>query len=580
MQSDPAAAAAQLREFVDRHPLSADAYRLLASADRVVAASQVSTGVVQSSVVSGAQMRLQHATRALDADDLEPAEIILRQRLHQAPGDVEALRLMATLATRLDYHAEAEKLLRLALELAPDYLPARFDLASTFDRRNRPLEAVALMDEALTIDPHNQFAQAIKATALGRAGRYDESLALYERLLERAENEPKIWTSYGLMLKTVGRSEQGRQAMRRAVAIEPATGEAWWELANLKTERFGSADIATMSAVLQGGDASEHDNLHIHFALGKAFEDAADPERAFAHYADGNRLRQNMLSHDPDEVSAEVKASQRFFSRDFFERRADQGSPARDPIFIVGMPRSGSTLVEQILASHSQIEGTTELPDIGFIARRIGRRQGAYFSKLAKLTPAELRALGETYLANTRAHRVEGRPLFIDKMPNNWVHVPLIHLILPNAKIIDARRHPMACGFSNFKQHFARGQAFSYDLTWMGRYYADYVRMMAHVDRVLPGRVHRVIHEDLVANTEEEIRRLIDYLGLPFEDSVLRFYENERAVRTPSSEQVRQPVNPRGLDQWRPFEPWLEPLKRALGDVLDHYPAAPGTPEG
>ena len=288
---------------------------------------------------------------------------------------------------------------------------------------------------------------------------------------------PNVWTSYGLLLKTVGRFEEGRRAMRKAVAIEPATGEAWWELANLKTERFGAADIATMSAVLQRGEASENDNLHIHFALGKAFEDAADPERAFANYARGNQLRQKVLSHDPDEVSAEVKASRRFFSREFFEQRAGHGSPARDPIFIVGMPRSGSTLVEQILASHSQIEGTTELPDIGFIAKRIGRRQGDYFGKLAKLTRPSCVSLANP-TSTAPMHR--SKAVAIHRQDAQQLDpFPLIHLILPNATIIDARRPPLACGFSNFKQHFARGQAFSYDLSWMGRYYADYVRLMA-----------------------------------------------------------------------------------------------------
>ena len=312
------------------------------------------------------------------------------------------------------------------------------------------------------------------------------------------------------------------------------------------------------------------------FALGKALEDAGEWAGSFEHYQAGNALRRERLSYDADETTAHVARSKALFTPAFFAGRSGAGSPAPDPIFVIGLPRSGSTLVEQILSSHSKVEGTMELPDIASIARRLGgeRREGeepAYPGVLADLTPEQLKALGEEYLERTRIQRKTGRPLFIDKMPNNFAHIGLIHLILPNAKIVDVRRHPLACCFSGFKQHFARGQGFTYDLTDIGRYYADYAALMAHVDAVLPGRAHRVIYEQLVEDPETEIRRLLAYCGLEFEPACLSFHETARPVRTASSEQVRQPLYRDGLDQWRHYEPWLGPLKAALGRTLETW---------
>ena len=316
---------------------------------------------------------------------------------------------------------------------------------------------------------------------------------------------------------------------------------------------------------------SEEDRFHLHFASGKALEDRGEAGESFRHYSEGNRLRRMLLDYDADETKRQVDRAISIFTPDMFSVRAGQGCEAPDPIFVIGMPRAGSTLIEQILASHSLVEGTMELPDIPALAARVGTREGG----LAALEPAELRAMGEEYLERTRIQRKTGRPFFIDKMPNNWAHLGLIHLILPNAKIIDARRHPLGCCFSNFKQHFARGQAFSYGLEDMGRYYADYVRYMAHIDTVLPGRVHRVYYERMVEDSESEIRSLLAALDLPFEESCLRFHENDRAVRTASSEQVRRPIYREGTEQWQAFEPWLGPLKDALGPVLGAYPDVP-----
>jgi hypothetical protein len=320
--------------------------------------------------------------------------------------------------------------------------------------------------------------------------------------------------------------------------------------------------------------------VHLHFALGKALEDAGDYAASFQHYAKGNALHRTNNPYDADKNAARARRFSEVFTREFFAARAGSGCASAQPIFIVGMPRSGSTLLEQILSSHSHVEGTTELPEIISLARELRAQAdaddvGTYAEVLAGMSPSALRELGESYLERTRVHRKTDRPHFIDKMPNNFLHLALIALALPNARIVDARRHPMACGFSNFKQHYARGQRFSYDLVDMGRFYRDYVRLMAHFDEALPGRVHRVIYERLVADTETEVRRLLDFCGLPYEESCLRFYDNERAVRTASSEQVRQPIYREGIDHWRHFEPWLEPLKSALGEVLTAYPAAP-----
>jgi tetratricopeptide (TPR) repeat protein len=524
--------------------------------------------------------RLMEAGLALVEGRLAVAERLLRPHLKEKPTDIAAIRMMAELAGRLGRYGDSEKLLRRALELAPGFTAARANLATVLYRQNRPAEAIEVLDALLNGEPANPAHQNLKAAALGRIGGYEEAIALYSAVLERFPDQPKVWMSYGHVLKTVGRQHDSIAAYRRAIAAAPSLGEAWWSLANLKTVELGAADSAAMERALATPGLAEEDRFHLHFALGKALEDAGEAERAFAHYEEGNRLRRAGLAYDPDEIDRHVERSVALFTPPFFAAREGRGCAVGDPIFILGMPRAGSTLIEQMLASHSRVEGTMELPDVPALAKRLGGRRlksepTAYPESLAALSAGELQALGEEYLERTRIQRKTGRPFFIDKMPNNWAHVGLIHLILPNAKIIDARRHPLACTFSNFKQHFARGQGFSYDLAELGRYYRAYVELMRHFDAVLPGRVHRVIYERMVEDPEAELRRLLDYLDLPFEAACLRFHENERAVRTASSEQVRQPINREGLDQWRAFEPWLGPLKDTLGPVLEAYPDAP-----
>lgn len=506
--------------------------------------------------------RLMDAALALHDNRLAEAEPLLRAHLKADPFDVTAIRMLAELAGRIGRYKDAETLLRRALELAPEFGAARANLATCLYRQNRPAEAIAELDRVLVDDPENIGHANLKAAALGRIGGFDEAITLYEQVLADAPNQPKVWMSYGHVLKTVGRLDDGIGAYRRALSIAPGLGEVWWSLANLKTVRFDAADIAAMKSALVG-EIGDEDRFHLDFALGKAFEDAREYARSFEHYDRGNALRRTKIDYDADETKQSVDDRIALLTAGFFDARAGQGCKAPDPIFVLGMPRAGSTLVEQILSSHSLVEGTSELADIPLLSRPFNEP-----ATLAAMSPDQMRDLGEAYLERTRIQRKSDRPFFIDKLPNNWVHAGFIQLILPNAKVIDARRHPLSCCWSNFKQHFAKGQGFSYSLDDMGRYYSDYVRMMAHFDDVLPGRIHRVTYERMVDDTEAEVSALLAHCGLQFERSCLDFHKTERAVRTPSSEQVRQPIFRSGTEAWQPFEPWLDTLKVALHDAL------------
>ncbi|MDV6329740.1 tetratricopeptide repeat-containing sulfotransferase family protein [Asticcacaulis sp. 201] len=515
---------------------------------------------------------LMKAALALYDNRLEIAEPILRTHLKADPFDVAAIRMLAEVAARIGRYRDSENLLRRAVELAPGFGAARANLASVLYKQNRAEEAIAELDLLLADGGNENIGLSnLKAAALSKIGGFDEAIRLYQDVVARAPNQPKVWMSLGHMLKTVGRQDEGVSAYRTALAIQPTLGEVWWSLANLKTVRFSPEDMAAMQSALTQPDLSDEDRFHLDFAFGKAFEDQKAHAEAFEHYARGNALRRRSIDYSADDTTASVDQSIDLFTPDFFAARAGLGSDARDPIFILGMPRAGSTLIEQILSSHSQIEGTSELADIPALARE----GHDYPARIADIPLERLKVLGESYLSRTRVQRKTARPMFIDKLPNNWAFVPFIHLILPNAIIIDARRHPLGCCFSNFKQHFARGQGFSYSLDDMGRYYADYVRLMHHVDTVLPGRVHRVFYERMVEDTETEVRHLLAHCGLDFEDACLRFHETERAVRTASSEQVRQPIFKAGTEGWQGFESWLDPLKAALGTVLDLYPDVP-----
>jgi Tfp pilus assembly protein PilF len=523
--------------------------------------------------------RLRQAAIAMNRNDIPRAEQLLKAHLHEKPTDVPAIRMLAEVAMRLGRNDDARNLLGRALELAPDFMPARYQFAILLHRRNECAEALAEVERLLAAEPRNPGYRNLAAVIFSRIGEYERASRLYAELVQEYPANSKVWLSFGHVLKTAGQPDETVAAYRRAIALEPSFGEAYWSLANLKTFRFTAEDLAAMRARIADPAVSEPDRVHLHFALGKALEDVGDYAASFEQYVLGNALHRARHPYDAQQNTARLRHLKSVFTREFFAARAGSGDPSDKPIFIVGMPRSGSTLLEQILASHSAVEGTTELPELITMAKELRDLSesgdiGSYADVLATLPRESLRELGARYLERTSVHRKTARPRFIDKMPNNFLHVAMIHLALPNAKIIDARRHPMACCFSNFKQHYARGQNFSYDLADMGGFYRDYLDLMAHFDAVLPGRIHRVHYERVVEDTEAEVRRVLAYCGLPFEPECLRFFENERPVRTASSEQVRQPIYRDGVEQWRQYGRWLGPLEAALGPALAGEPDA------
>ncbi len=574
-------AVAALRRAVELKPDLGEAWRALADHLGARGDSEgADAAYTQHLKFASRDPSLLEAGAALADNQIAQAETLLRAHLKQHPNDVAALRMLAAVAAKLGRFGDSEVLLMRCLVLAPSFAAARHNYATILYRQGKGAQALAEIERVLALEPDNPGYRNLMAAILGRIGEFGRAIEIYEGVLVEYPNHPNAWMSYGHALKSAGRREDSIAAYRRSVALRPGLGESWWSIANLKTFRFEPAEIAVMQAQLARTDLTPADRYHFHFALGKAREDQGSWEEAFSQYRQGNRLRRAQINYKADENADRVARSMALFSKEFFAQRGAFGAAAPDPIFIVGLPRSGSTLLEQILSSHSAVEGTTELPDVIAIARGLGKRksrsqESKYPGVLAILGATDLRALGERYIEQTRIQRKTAAPFFIDKMPNNFAHVGLIHLMLPHAKIIDARRHPLGCCFSAFKQHFAHGQAFTYDLAELGRYCRDYVELMAHFDAVLPGRVHRVSYERIIEDTETEVRRLLEYCGLPFEEGCLHFYDNERAVRTASSEQVRQPLYRDAVDHWRHFEPWLGPLKEALGPVLDAYPAAP-----
>lgn len=501
------------------------------------------------------------------------AEELCRRFMQQQPRNVEGMRLLADIGVRLGVLEDAEFLLESAVAFEPDNVPARIDWIGVLRKRQKFERAREEAQRLLDRDPDNPQFQSLFAIEAMQTGDYEVALETFDAILEKVPGDPVTLTSRGHALKTCGRADEAVEAYRAALGSQPRHGEAWYSLANLKTYRFTDDELTRMSEREEDPNLGLMDRVHLFFALGKAHEDRGEFERSFECYARGNALKKAQSRYDADRMQEELAATRALCTEAFFREREGGGHEAPDPIFVLGLPRAGSTLVEQILSSHSAIDGTLELPNILSLSQRLRRRKegGGYPDVLATLTEAERAEFGEAFIEDTRIHRA-GAPLFIDKMPNNFRHIGLIRLILPNAKIIDARRHPMACCFSGFKQLFAEGQEFSYDLTDIGRYYRDYADLMDHWDRALPGAVLRVMHEEVVDDLEGQVRRMLDYCGLPFEESCLRYWETERAVRTPSSEQVRRPIFRESVEQWRNYEPWLDPLKDALGPMLERYP--------
>jgi len=500
--------------------------------------------------------------------DVFAAEQLVRAHLQREPKDIEAMRLLGRIGMQLDILDDAEFLLESVVVFAPDYHAARYDYAQVLLQRHKYAEALKQAQTLRAAEPRSRNYRILEANAVVGLGEHERALALYRALLAETPRNAEIHLSVAHALKTLGRQDEAIAAYRAAAEAQPSFGDAYWSLANLKTYRFPDAELARMRAQVERPEITPADRYHLCFALGKALEDRADYAGAFSYYARGNALKREEVPYAPAGLERSVQAHIDTFTPEFLAAREGSGSARADPIFIVGLPRAGSTLLEQILASHSQVEGTMELADIPRLVQHLsGREQlgveSRYPGVLREIPAGRLREYGEKYLTDTAVYRT-GKPYFIDKLPNNFKHVGLIHLILPRARIIDARREAMACCFSNFKQLFASGQDFTYGLEDLGRYYRAYRRLMAHWDQVLPGKVLRVQYETLVQDFEPQVRRLLDFLGLPFEPGCLEFHKTERSVRTASSEQVRRPLFSEGLEQWRHFEPWLGPLREAL----------------
>ena len=505
-------------------------------------------------------------TNHLHEGRLLRAEEICRHYLRQHPRDVEGMRLLARIGLERGILDDAEFLLESAVTFAPDNVQLRLDYMDALRQRQKFGAAREQAEHLFDKDPGNPLFQSRLAIESMQTGDYDRAFELFETVLARLPRDHATLTSRGHALKTVGRTDDAVASYRQAIEAKPDHGDAWYALANLKTYRFDETEITALRDLTKRTDLAFMDRVHVGFALAKALEDRAEYEESFLHYDRGNALKQAQTRYSADAMSAEMERQKDFFTRERIEALAGSGHDAPDPIFIVGLPRAGSTLLEQILASHSQVDGTLELPNILSLAHRLrGRRAGdpRYPAILAELDSQKLAQFGRQYIEETRLHR-EGAPFFIDKMPNNFRHIGLIHAILPNARIIDARRAPMDCCFSGFKQLFAQGQEFTYGLTEIGRYYADYIDLMEHWERVLPGKVLRVQHEDVLDDVEGQTRRMLDYLELPFEAACLDFHKTDRAVRTASSEQVRRPINRAGQGAWKPYDPWLGDLRSAL----------------
>lgn len=524
--------------------------------------------------------RLRQAAEALRSERLDEADRLLAKYLEQRPNDAKALHLLGETALKLGQRERAEKLLARCVALAPDYDGGRLTHANTLYQLNRLDLSLAELEHLLVADPRNILFIELKATILTAMGRHRDSTLCRRQLTEAHPNLSEPWVKYGRALRGIGERGAAIDAFRRAISLSASCGSAWWSLADLKTMRFSEADISTMESCVSNRETGRDDRIYLHFALGRAYADQKNYAKSFENYARANAGKRLTISYDPDWLGTNVAKCKALFTRAFFESRSGIGCGSTEPIFIVGMQRAGSTLVEQILASHSAIEATAELPDIALIVEHLGEtlareKNTTYPDVLASLDGATMQELGKGYLESTRFRRRPARAFFLDKNPYNFLHLGLIHLILPNAKIIDVRRHPLACCWSNFSANFEMGALFAYRFNDLGRAYADYVELMAHFDRMLPGRVHRVFYEELVGNPEQEIRRLLAHLGLPFEAACIEFHTNTRAMNSVSSEQVRQPIFTEALDQWRHYEPWLGPLKSALGPVLEAYPGVP-----
>ena len=553
---------------VELNPALPASWRLLASLYQMVGRTQEAANAAQH-VAKLATLPTEVVTaRSMLADgNLREAEDLIRAYLRRKPDDIEALRVLAQVAHQNEFSKDAATLLEAVLAASPGYRAARHDYVLALIALHRHKQAREQIEILIAAEPDNPTHRMTLASILVGEGSTEAAIALYGELVRQQPGNPELHLSLGHALKTQGRRADAERAYREAARQRANFGDAYWSLANLKTYRFTDEQLATMREQVDARRTPLVDRYHLCFALGKALEDRGEYAESFRFYAMGNALKKDECRYRPEVLERTIEQQIELCTREFFEQRQGYGCDDPSPIFIVGLPRAGSTLLEQILASHSQVEGTMELADIPRLVSTLDlHASGARYPGVLALPSADdYRGFGEAYIRDTRHYRVGNRPFFIDKMPNNFRHVSLIHLMLPNAKIIDARREPMACCFSNFKQLFASGQQFTYSLDDIARYYRTYVRLMDHWDSVLPGRVLRVQHEDVIEDLEGSVRRILDYCGLEFETACVEFHKTERRVHTASSEQVRRPINREGVDQWRNFEPWLGELRAALG---------------
>jgi tetratricopeptide (TPR) repeat protein len=515
------------------------------------------------------------ATGLFSDGDIAPAEDIVRAFLLKHGNHIEAMRLLARIGIERDVLDDAELLLQAVLALEPGYQAARYDYARVLVERHQYARARAELDTLLEVEPRDRRYRTLHATAIVGLGEYEKAIDEYRDLLIDAPHAADLRLSLAHALKTLGRQRESIEAYHAAAAARPNFGDAYWSLANLKTYRFADSEIRDMRSAVSAPDTALADRYHLCFALGKALEDRGEYAESWGYYERGNAFKKSESRYRSEVIETNTRKQIEVCSSEFFARRKGWGAPSAAPILIVGLPRAGSTLLEQILASHSRVEGTQELSDVqrmvvGLQGRNPDLDNPRYPDVLANLTAEDFLRFGEKYLEDTNVYRTD-RPYFIDKMPNNFRHIGLIHLMLPNAKIIDARREPMACCFSNLKQLYANGQEFTYSIEDVARYYRTYLELMQHWDTVLLGKVLRIWHQDVVDDLEGNVRRILDFCELPFEPACVEFHRTERSVRTASSEQVRRPIFREGLDQWRHYEGWLGPLREALGDALVGY---------
>ena len=579
---DAPAAIADLRAAVAANPALPMAWRMLEGLSTMTGDSAgAQTAAWHSAHLASLPPPVVHAKILFGDGEIDHAEALIRNFLLDFGDHPEAMRLLAQIGFAHQVFDDAEMLYAGVLHMVPDHREARSEYVQTLIARHKYAEAKVALAPLLEVEP-DEYAHRIHSASISAGlGEMEEAAATYQGLIDSIPaddplTQPRradlhMWMGHAL--RASGRAAEATEAYRTATTLRPDFGEAWWSLANMKVYRFDDGEIATMRAGLDNPDTNMEDRAHLAFALGKGLEDRKLHGESWHAYNLGNEAMLATSGYRSAIFETNTREQKRACTREFFAARQGWGVADPDPIFVLGLPRSGSTLLEQILASHSQVEGTQELPDIQHIVHELQGREHnfdhpIYPGNLAECSAERIRAFGEQYLAGTRPYRAMGRPFFIDKMPNNFRHIGLIHLILPNATIIDARRNPMDCCFSNLKQLFAKGQEFTYGAENIARYYRTYLDLMRHWNTVLPGRVLRVINEDLIDDPEGQIRRLLDHCHLPFEEACLNFHQTSRSVRTPSSEQVRRPVNRDGVDQWKPYAEWLGPLQEALGDAL------------